>query len=51
VGSKCSHEGKNKNYDAFNENQQNGIRRLRLNIDTNKETNITFTGKWCYELV
>ena len=40
--SKCSHKCKNKNCDAFNENQQNGIRWLRLNINTNKETNITF---------
>ena len=37
VASKCSRECKNKNCDAFNENQQNGIRWLRLNINTNKD--------------
>jgi len=47
LASKCSRKCRNKNCDAFNENQQNGIRWLRLNINTNKETNSIFTGRFC----
>ena len=47
----CSREWKNKNCGAFNKIQQHGIRWLKLNINTHKETNITFlTGIYPFDL-